>query len=884
MTTPTHHTQLGLKQYTKDVPPGFRPGAYPVAEYSELLKVWSILTTLEAGRIGAAIFSRLEAGALDIARRLHITRMDPTTYMLTDYYGIDAVSLLDSAEIIDPNDVNVVLFDAQPSGARQLVNALQTQYALEDQDRQWISLEDFFELQGNGNDFFEYDQLFESRYSQAQRYAALQIGDVGLAYLFWSKSGVDDKLIADLRLKVNGDLTRYREMISLHKRILNNEKAAADTSRSKNPFKLMHGVDDEYDDEHGFGYWTDDGYYYEYDYYYDCASYYDPHDDVYYDADDDDDDDSHYDQQDDIEHEYKGKDAGKGKYKHRKGGKRSKGSQCTSCGSKFHDASECPLNRSGDGSSAHDELATADTDDDWYGDRKRKSKGKGKRRGKGKRWHPRDAKRKGGKGKGAWRKGTRGHAPRFPRAPFAGGRRYYEENVDGAHMVFAGIECASTSQLARRHPLPAVTAAAHIEGTLSNDAPIGLVSGGSEAQSSTQPNTGAAIMLFGDGPSPSTSTSTSRKCCKCHEHSSTTCARCGKACCNKHSLSLDKVVICHSCYDPQTDVRRAPRDDVSSKCSDLDEASVNSCLHCPGGISTPRGRSPVMRTSSHDADDGTHGSSAHVDVDTVANDAIVVYDTHRTYDDPITGNIVSAVLAAVLEGQILHTVNGQEYCGLLLDPGASKGVLGSDTLNDIIDYVLDPVDRADQVQWMTSTAHFSGISASVQSSLALVSFPLGLMGMRNPRFQADLLGGSSSKCPGLMPLLSLINAAALAAFGCFQNGDGLIALQDRPTGKMCPQRLYLTDSGHYLLPIDLFDEPVDANLVSFMKKHFTHKLASSISGRGKGNKSRGSPSRGKGNIFTVTFLGNETTAPTNQPHYEDEDDHDEDYTDRDHFV
>ena len=88
----------------------------------------------------------------------------------------------------------------------------------------------------------------------------------------------------------------------------------------------------------------------------------------------------------------------------------------------------------------------------------------------------------------------------------------------------------------------------------------------------------------------------------------------------------------------------------------------------------------------------------------------------------------------------------------------------------------------------------------------------------------------------------------------------------------------------YFFPIALFDKPVDANLVSFMKKHFTHKLASSISGRGKGNKSRGSPSRGKGNIFTVTFLGNETTAPTNQPHYEDEDDHDEDYTDRDHFV
>ena len=55
-------------------------------------------------------------------------------------------------------------------------------------------------------------------------------------------------------------------------------------------------------------------------------------------------------------------------------------------------------------------------------------------------------------------------------------------------------------------------------------------------------------------------------------------------------------------------------------------------------------------------------------------------------------------------------------------------------------------------------------------------------------------------------------------------------------------------------------------------------------GRGKGNKLRGSPLHGKGNIFTVTFLGNDTTVPTNQHHYEDEDDHDEDCIDRDYFV
>ena len=106
----------------------------------------------------------------------------------------------------------------------------------------------------------------------------------------------------------------------------------------------------------------------------------------------------------------------------------------------------------------------------------------------------------------------------------------------------------------------------------------------------------------------------------------------------------------------------------------------------------------------------THDFSAHVDVDTVTKDAIVIYDAQRTYDDFITSNTVSTVLAAIMEDQILHTVQGLEYCGLLLDPGASKVILGSDTLNDIIDNVLEPVDRAGQVHCF----HFRPVMADTR--------------------------------------------------------------------------------------------------------------------------------------------------------------------------
>ena len=38
--------------------------------------------------------------------------MDPTTFVLTDHYGIDAVSLLDNADITDLT-IGLVVFDSQ---------------------------------------------------------------------------------------------------------------------------------------------------------------------------------------------------------------------------------------------------------------------------------------------------------------------------------------------------------------------------------------------------------------------------------------------------------------------------------------------------------------------------------------------------------------------------------------------------------------------------------------------------------------------------------------------------------------------------------------------------------------------------------------------------
>ena len=238
MATPSF-TQLGLKQYTKDVPPGFRPGAYPVSEWYELLKVWSVLTVHKGkdAEMGAAIYSRLELGALDLARRLVIPMYNSTDGLIHQVTGIEACQLPAQDAVPHPT-TGAVFFEAQASGAAQLIQAIVNEYKTEDQDKAWMALQSFFEHTGDHKRFLEYDAQFWSRFDKAREHAGLAIGPSGLGYLYWSKAGVDDSTVADLRLKVDGDLTRYREMITLYKRIVKNEESA--TNIPKTPYPLFH--------------------------------------------------------------------------------------------------------------------------------------------------------------------------------------------------------------------------------------------------------------------------------------------------------------------------------------------------------------------------------------------------------------------------------------------------------------------------------------------------------------------------------------------------------------------------------------------------------------------------------------------------------------------
>ena len=145
-----------------------------------------------------------------------------------------------------------------------------------------------------------------------------------------------------------------------------------------------------------------------------------------------------------------------------------------------------------------------------------------------------------------------------------------------------------------------------------------------------------------------------------------------------------------------------------------------------------------------------------------------------------------------------HTVLGEKRRGLLVDPGAASGLIGSETLRDIIETCLP---SRDGVQWCREKQNsVSGMNGQPESTLGEVRIPLGFSGA-DGTFAADVLGGEGSMCPALLSNPSLRKKKASLLLDYFDNGDGVMVVSDGADGWHY-LRLLLTDSGHYLLPID----------------------------------------------------------------------------------
>ena len=153
-------------------------------------------------------------------------------------------------------------------------------------------------------------------------------------------------------------------------------------------------------------------------------------------------------------------------------------------------------------------------------------------------------------------------------------------------------------------------------------------------------------------------------------------------------------------------------------------------------------------------------------------------------------------------------VRGQKRRGLLIDPGAASGLIGSETLRDLLETCVYPFGTQDNYEIRYDrTSPVSGINGASDRTLGQVTVPLQTNG-QSISYTGEILGGQGSLCPALVgnPALRSMNSVLFTNY--FENGDGLLSTDyvSEKDGEEIKRfklfRLLLTESGHYLLPTD----------------------------------------------------------------------------------
>lgn len=826
---------MSIQQYSKDVPPGWRPRSYPLKQFRESLSIWSKLTTLPAEKVGPAIVSRLEGEAYKIAMGLQHARKRPTDGIDELFIGLDAVVLPAQPAVLGPTGVEII--PAYPSGCKCLIDKLTQVFGFDDQDEAWMALDKFFLC------IRKYNQGFSSFVTEWERYlgeaeirAGLYLNEVAKCWLFFSRAGLTEKQMSDLKLKVDGDLSRFRDMIRLHLKVSKNEEAITDAGRGypNQGFYQKDGVEfsepwkeDAYNSFYSgmFGSGTQ-GVYFDGETWWDWDSlemdrqadwdawhanggqdpeypidewYYDEYNDCY--------------QRHDAYWGKKGKKGSKGKPSGKPGGggKQQTGSQCTNCGSKWHSDGQCPMpkdsNKDGvkkDGVNAATTVESPDEgssewygDSDWwyydnpmdtyYGDGGKKGKGKFK----GARWQPNPWWKGKGKFKGKSKGKSKGKGKKFGQpwgksSPYSG-KSYYGDGYDYSDQDYLATAGAGNSTLAATHEDGAKYSTREDGVDYSTpvkpkDASTGLQLG------SFSPNEDA----FWESPKDTTNVSWPST--------------------NSSQTIVEEGPTFHSDLTKPQVFQLSPTRKTAFDDDPVPVARWETKAETPGNADY---QSPDRFAR--------HSISTELPFTPEAREAHAKMSPKTSTTFVISCSIFLDSAEKKTPREQYHSVRGQHVHGLLIDPGACKGLIGSESLRELFEGILKPAGKLSSIVWRGSSATFSGISSTSESSLGLCSFELGLPGIADARFETDVIGGDSSLCPGLVPLISLINAKCFISFGYYRNGNGLLGMR---IGKVLAAiQLLLTDSGHYLMPIGCFrPNPKWPGNVSAEDHKFLHKV------------------------------------------------------------
>ena len=307
---------------------------YPLRRYTQLLRLWWRQTDISESACGPAMAGRLKGAAFQIANTIRENRLDLTTGLAREMVGDE---LLAQPSHDAWQNAAGQQFPAEPAGAT-LLQALTREFGMQEQEMNIQSLDAFF-LHHRGNmNLSDYLTMWRMTYDEANQNSGLEINNVGKSYLLLRTSGLSDRLKDDIKLKLDGNLARFEDLMTILQRMAHAEQNSG--SSIPEMVKQHYGQQDED--------WQDDGW-----------SWHEGWDEwnTWYGYDDDYKwtDEEEWQSGDWSQHIPAAEDGaaqhdelyGKGRGKGNKGSSSSgKGDGCTRCGSKFHRTPDCPLNGS----------------------------------------------------------------------------------------------------------------------------------------------------------------------------------------------------------------------------------------------------------------------------------------------------------------------------------------------------------------------------------------------------------------------------------------------------------------------------------------------------------------------------------------------------------
>ena len=116
-------------------------------------------------------------------------------------------------------------------------------------------MENFFDLSRGNSSYDEYQAMFDLAWMDVSEQANLQMNDVGKAFWLLRGAGLTDRQLFDLRLRVDGDMSKYQEIRGLLSRMFAD---GAKTRSSTIPQMAGQYLSDWHDDG-----WNDDNEWYQ---------------------------------------------------------------------------------------------------------------------------------------------------------------------------------------------------------------------------------------------------------------------------------------------------------------------------------------------------------------------------------------------------------------------------------------------------------------------------------------------------------------------------------------------------------------------------------------------------------------------------------------------